>query len=108
MNWHFTGNERLLKFKASLRQVSGIDYLIKMSAYRLACGYSEINWVDSFLRSHNLRSKIFVQDPRSFPAQKFKALISMTDHTCMKLVLEIIYSFRIFSEVENRHQNTTN
>ena len=30
---------------ARLRQVSGINYLIQMCTYRLACGDSEITWV---------------------------------------------------------------
>ena len=35
----------IIKKVISLRQVSGIDYLIKMSAYRLACRDSKITWV---------------------------------------------------------------
>ena len=32
-------------YENDLRQVSGINYLIKMSTYRLTCGESGITWV---------------------------------------------------------------
>ena len=72
---------RLLHFQnCVLRQVSGINKLIKMSTYRLACGDSEITWVEWPIQPNTKSFHLLVRAAWAkfwkFPEYSFGALSS--------------------------------